>query len=146
MKYLIAILFGLTLPLAAGCGGAASGEVYRATAYQGKVNTALPPAQQVNQEVLRRLLNGLQEGIGEPAGLRIFVPGVDYRETFEQFFEGQKRLVRWDFNGVPNGNDVPVVLSFDDKDSGPFHPAAERRVERVYTVLGYGQQFAVSRR
>jgi hypothetical protein len=146
MKSLIAISFLVVLPLAIGCGGGASGEVYHPEAFQGKVDTSLPSELQVRQEVLRRLLHGLQEGIGEVAALRIFVPGVDYRESFEQFYEGQKRLIRWDFNGRPNGNDVPVVLYFDNKESGPVSPETERRVERVYQVSGYGQRFAISRK
>ena len=146
MKSIIAFLVISSLPLAIGCGGRVSGEVYRAEAFQGKVNTSLPAEQQARQVALRKLLNGLQEGMGETAALRIFLPDVNFRESFEQFFEGQKRLVRWDFNGVPNGKEVPVVLVFDDKDSGPVNAAAERRVERVYLVSASGRQATIARR
>jgi hypothetical protein len=139
-------LFVMSLPLAAGCGGGAAGEVYRPETFQGQVDTSLPQDLQAKQEALRRLLNGLQEGFGEAAALRIFLPDVDFRESFEQFFAGQKRLVRWDFHGVPQGNDVPVVLYFDDKDAGPASQETERREERVYSVAFSGRRATIARR
>lgn len=112
---------------------------------QGKVDATLPPDAQAKQEALRRLLNGLQEGIGDTTALRLFVPGINYRESFTTFFEG-KRLARWEFSGQPQGNQIAVVLYFDDKNGGPIDPQQERRVERTYIVTGSGSNYVISRK
>ena len=129
-----------------GCGGASTVEVFDIRTLQGKVDTTLPRDAQAKQEILRRLLNGLQEGIGDQGALNLFVPGVEYREDFARFYDGSKRLVRWDFSGPPVRDEVPVVLFFDDIESGPVDPAKEKRVERVYLVSGGGSRYYVSRK
>lgn len=129
-----------------GCGGAPKNEVFDIRTLQGKVDANLPRDAQAKQEILRRLLNGLQEGIGDQGALNLFVPGVEYREDFARFYDGNKRLVRWDFNGPPVRDELPVVLFFDDVESGPVDPAKEKRVERVYLVSGGGSRYYVSRK
>lgn len=146
MRRFLALILTIPLLFAAGCGKSGPVEVFDVRKLQGKVDASLPLEAQAKQEALRRLLNGLQEGIGEKAALDIFVPGVDYQERFEDFYDGAKRLVRWEFNGPPNRDEVPVVLFFDDLESGPLDPTKERRTERVYVVEGTGPRFTISRR
>lgn len=129
-----------------GCGGSNKNEVFDVRTLQGKVDAGLPAEAQAKQDALRRLLNGLQEGIGEKSALEIFVPGIDYHENFERFFDGHKRLTRWEFNGPPVRDEVPVVLHFDDLDNGPINPTGEIRVERVYLVSRSGTRFSISRK
>ena len=142
----VATVFLLGAFALTGCGGATSDQVFDARRLQGTVDTALPPETQAKQEALRRLLNGLQDGIGEKGALNLFVPGVDYLENFDAFYDGHKRLVRWEFNGQPTRDDIPVLLCFDDVESGPIDPAKEKRVERVYVVSRSGQRYAIARR
>jgi hypothetical protein len=147
MKTFALLLIGFALPLiAAGCGSSTASEPYNVASYQGTIDTSLPRALQDKQFTVFRLLNGMREGIGEIAALRLFVPGVDFREPFDAFYEGHKRLVRWEFNGPPSGNDVPVVLYFDEQELGAIDPDKLTRVERVYTVTGGGQYSTVTRR
>ena len=122
--------------------GAGSG----AATLQGRVDTTLPAELQAKQQAVRRLLNGLQEGVGDAAGLAIYAPGIVYREKFEDFFNGAGQLARWEFSGRPQGNEVPVVLYFDDQNSGLVNPENVRREERVYLVSGSGQQYTISRK
>ena len=127
MRTTVAFSFVLSLPFAAGCSRTSADTVYRPEAYQGHRRCFIAARATAKQQAIWRLLNALQEGIGETIALRSFVPGVDFRESFEKFYEGAGRLVRWEFNGRPKGNEVPVVLYFDDQTSGPVDPEKERR-------------------
>lgn len=148
MKTYAWLLSGLALVAAAGCGGSSARQEFSfdPATFQGVVDSNLPQPQQHKQYTIQRLLNGMREGIGEIAALRLFVPGVDFREPFDAFYEGHKRLVRWEFAGPPSGNEVPVVLYFDEKELGVIDPDELTRVERVYVVTGGGQYSTVSRR
>ena len=145
MKRALSLLL-LMLAAAADCGRGEAGQVQEPQHVQGRVDTTLPAELQAKQRAVRRLLNGLQEGVGDAAGLAIYSPGIVYREKFEDFFNGAGQLARWEFNGRPQGNEVPVVLYFDDQNSGLVNPENVRREERVYLVSGSGQQYTISRK
>lgn len=149
MRAIALLLLAGTVPLAAaGCGGSSTAKDFSfdPATFQGTIDPSLPQPLQDKQYTVQRLLNGMREGIGEIAALRLFVPGVDFREPFDAFYEGHKRLVRWEFGGPPSGNEVPVVLYFDEKESGVIDPDELVRVERVYVVSGGGQYSTVARR
>lgn len=146
MRRLLSISFILALPFVLGCGNGQvpPDKVYRPDLLQGQVDASLPAPLQAKQQALRRLLAGLQEGIGDSHALREFVPGITFRESFDRFYEGAERLARWEFNGAPKNNEVPVALYLVDTPDGGAK--AERRVERVYLVSGGGRQFTVARK
>ncbi len=112
---------------------------------EGTVDTSLPKPLQAKQEVLARWLRGMQQGIGEIAGLRLMVPGVDMKESFDQFYNQHKRLVRWEFNGKPVGVEVPVILYFDDVESGVYDERTLHREERVYAANNTGNRWTIAR-
>jgi hypothetical protein len=145
-SWLVHIVALCGLVWASGCGDGQPEKPFDARDYQGKVDTTLPPHSQQRQEALRRLLNALQEGVGDKAALGIFAPEIDYREKFSEFFAGHKRLVRWEFSGKPDRDNVAVTLFFDDLDSGPVDPDKLVSVDRVYVVSSAGRRFAVSRK
>jgi hypothetical protein len=147
MKKTIALLLlAVSVVGVAGCSSTAADTVYKPEAQQGVVDKSLPSALRDKQQSLFLLLNALKEGIGESVALRAFVPGVEFRESFEKFYDGSKRLVRWEFGGSPSGNDVPVVLYFDSQESGPVDPGKLLRSERTYVVTGSGQQVTIARK
>ncbi len=137
------IAMALLLPLAIGCGEpvVAPEEAYDPEQLQGTVDSSLPRPLQVKQETLQRVLVSLQEGI-EVDSLSDYHPDVQFRETPDDFLEGAINLARWDFNGEPAGNDVPVVLHLSVDSSG----RNERRVERVYTVTGSPGRLTIQRK
>lgn len=140
------ICFGLLVVGLSGCGqGIDPEKVYRPEAFQGKVDTSLKPTQQAQQEAVRRLFAGLQEGFSEEA-LHEFVPGIEFGETYDKFMEGAEKLARWEFAGAPQGNDVRVVLFLQDPPRAGGDLPAERRVERTYLVAGSGKRFSISRK
>ena len=61
-------------------------------------------------------------------------------------FINYSELTRWDVNGSPTSDEVPVVLHFDDLENGPLNPDGEIRVERVYVVYRSGARFSISRK
>ncbi len=86
----------LTVPLILGCivvlPGCEQAEVkFEPRDLEGKVDTTLPKPLQAKQEVVARWLRGMQQGIGELAGLRLLVPGVDMKESFDEFYNQHKR-------------------------------------------------------
>ena len=107
----------------------------------GTVDTSLPPKLLAKQEMLSTVLVLFQQGI-EVDALADYEPGARFAESQEEFLEGAMNLSRWDFNGRPEGSDVPVVLFLtEDTDTGK-----ERRVERVYAVSGSPTRFTISRK
>ncbi len=111
---------------------------------EGKVDTTLPKPLQAKQEVVARWLRGMQQGIGELAGLRLLVPGVDMKESFDEFYNQHKRLCVGN-SGKPQGNDVPVVLYFDEVESGVFDESKLVREERTYSANGSGNRWTIAR-
>lgn len=144
-RFLLAVA-ALAAMACIGCSSGASAEAYNPANFQGTIDKSLPPDQQARQAAVQKLLNAMREGVADPGGLSLYAPGITLRERFDSFYGASKRLVRWDFNGPPRGGEVPVVLYFDDKDSGPVDPSAERKEERVYVVSGSGNRFSISRR
>ncbi len=107
----------------------------------GTVDESLPRGLRAKQEMLSGVFVLLQQGI-EVDALADYEPGARFAESQEEFLEGTLNLSRWNFNGRPEGSDVPVVLFLtEDADTGK-----ERRVERVYSVTGSVSQFTISRK
>lgn len=144
-------LFALMLSVgivasAAGCSHDKAAEAAATSAARGTVDESLPPALRAKQQTVAKLLNTIQEGVGDTAGLRIYAPNLAFREPFGNFFAGRKRLVRWQFNGPPDKDSVPVSLWFDDQELGPNLPAPTTQDDRVYVVTIAGRQAAITRR
>ena len=138
---LIAIV--VLLPMTVGCAEKAipPEESYNPEEVQGTVDSSLPRAVQAKQEALQRILVSLHEGI-EVDALSGYHSDLQFQETLDEFLEGTINLARWDFNGTPTDNDVPVVLYLSVDSSG----GNERRVERVYTVTGSPGRLTIRRK
>ncbi len=117
-----------------GCGRptVAPEDVFNPGKLQGTVDTNLPDHLQAKQQALAAAFEVIMVEFVEPESVAENVPGVQFLETNDEFMEGTIELSRWDFNGEPTGNDVPVVMFF--LEDGPEQK--QRRVERVYTVTG----------
>ncbi len=86
----------LSVMLFAGCGsGNSTTQVYNSETTRGVVDNKLSQEAQEKQAALRRLLTGFQDGIATPTDLEMTVAGIEFREPIENFYEGNKRLVRW---------------------------------------------------
>jgi hypothetical protein len=108
---------------------------------RGDVDTTLPPAQQEKQKVIKRIFDELQSRTHYTA-LKQYHADVRMIEPLESYMEGTLGMSRWNFNGKPEKDDVPVVLfMLEDKPDNP-----ERRVERVYTVTGSPGNYTISRK
>jgi hypothetical protein len=139
-----ALVLGFVLA-AIGCGPAPVVQAFDPASIQGKVDTTLSSLQQSQQHGMRLFLNAIQEGAGDQAGLSLLAP-VTFRDPFPAFFGTSSRLVRWDFNGPPRGNEVPVTLYFDNHTSGPVDATQEVREDRVYYVVPSGQRYTIARK
>ncbi|MBN1908291.1 MAG: hypothetical protein JW818_01005 [Pirellulales bacterium] len=104
--------------------------------FQGKVDTSLPAQQQAKQQAIITALTALQRD-SHFRGAR----GVRVQESPEVFLDGALDLLRWDFDGSPNGNDVPVRLWLQE----PGSPATEREVRRTYRVVPQGNTMVITR-
>ena len=137
------LTFTCLAAIAVGCGEAAVPieESYDPQQNSGEVDTGLPDALQAKQRIVQIVLNALSQENIEIEFLSNSYPEVKFTETAEGFDEDTLGLARWDFNGKPAGNDVPVVLWLSLDSSGEN----ERKVERVYTVTGYGE-YVVARK
>lgn len=108
---------------------------------RGEVDKTLPPAQQEKQRILKRILDELQSRTHYTA-IQQYHADVQVTESLESYMEGTLGLARWNFNGKPDKDDVPVVLfMMEDLPNDP-----ERRVERVYTVTGSPGKYTISRK
>jgi hypothetical protein len=135
-------LGALQLLLLLGCGtGSGPVETYKPHEYQGQVDTSLSPELQATQKVVKRVLDELQRGTGYES-LPELHPDVRLSESREAFFDGAIGLARWNFDGPPSGNDVPVVLYL--REDSPTNP--ERQVRRTYTVTGSAGQYTIARK
>lgn len=125
-----------------GCGGdQAAQPVYDPTEYQGEVDTSLPPELQEKQEALKRVFDELQRRTGYDS-LPDVLPDYRLTETRESFFGNTLALEKWDFNGRPSGNDVPVVVQLlEDTPEESL-----RKEERVYTVTGSMGKYVIQRK
>jgi hypothetical protein len=141
----LALILTASLLTASGCGEATipPEDAYDPEEVAGKVDPGLPSGLQAKQEALRKVLAELQQGV-EIEFLSDYLDDVRFMETSEGFLEGALDLERWDFNGKPTGNDVPVVL-FLAKEN-PDGTRREVRVERVYTVTGVPGGYFIRRK
>jgi hypothetical protein len=120
---------------AGGCGGDQPEKPFDARMLSGQGGHACcSPILNSVRNAPRRSRNCVQEGrAGDKAALGIFAPDIDYREAFADFFAGHKRLVRWEFLGKPERDNVAVSLFFDDLDSGPVNLDKLVQVDRCLT-------------
>ena len=140
-------LAGLLLLAVAGCtSSVGQKEPTRAPeARQGKVDKSLPKDAQARQKAVADVLTYLQEEnpiYKIPNSLR----GIEFAETEEQFFAGAPKLARWNFQGSPQGEEVPVVLQFATVNAARESDQAEKTVERTYVVKGLPGHFAITRK
>jgi len=130
--------------LAAGCGepAVAPEDAYEPAELQGTVDTGLPPEQQKKQQAVYDVLSVLHQGVAVD-DLPGYCPDIRFQETPESFLSpGTLDLARWEFDGKPTGNDVPVVLHFT-LDA----PGGETKEERrVYTVTSPGRLTVIRRK
>jgi len=107
----------------------------------GTVDESLPPKLRAKQEALSRFLTEIQAF--EP--IDFFGPDhaeIYFRESHENFYDGTLTLARWRFDGPPEGDDVPVVLTFDMDQSG----TNRQEVQRVYRVTRSSGRFVIQRK
>ena len=140
-------LAGLVIMLAVGCSPSAGESQPRGAPaeFQGKVDSTLPKDLQAKQKVVSDLLANLQDGY-PIYKISKAVRGLQFDETEETFYEGARKLVRWGFNGAPQGDEVPVVLVFATIDAARESDQAQKKVERTYVVRGSSGQFTISRK
>jgi len=138
------LLLVSSAPFLTGCDQDAVEQDAKPRAFQGTVDTTLPLDKQTRQHALKKFLGAMQEGVGDVSGLSIYAPGIDFRGRYEDFNGTSGRLVRWEFNGQPSGNDVPVVLFFTDQTTGLVEPENEKRQEKVYSVAPAGRRFTIT--
>ena len=124
----------------AGCGGSLSGSQVNATVVTvGYVDASLPRQDRQKQKLIYDILVNLQEG-NPIKMIPSLIKGVRFEETDKSFLEGGNLLVRWEFDGKPSENGVPVVLYFAEESTTEL-----KKVQRTYKVKGSGSRFVVSR-
>lgn len=125
--------------LAVGVGGCGESPPPAPMVNWGVVDTALPPDQQAYQDALMRLLTTLQSGVpAEQIGYS--QPDLEFSETTERFHEEGIHLARWNWNGPPQQNKLPVRLEITLDE-----PPGDKTVtyERVYQVQRTGKGFII---
>lgn len=137
----VALIVGAAL---IGCSDDDAAESAKPVSFQGQVDTKLPPEQQAKQAALKKFLNAVLEGVGDAGGLSIYAPGIEYRAKYDDFSGARGKLVRWEFNGQPSGNDVPVALFFDEHATGLVEPEQQRRDTKVFVVARLGNRFSIA--
>lgn len=106
----------------------------------GIVDASLPAAESERREVVQRLLVGIVEG--KDVGLVArWLPGVEFEEPPEVFFNGNLLLRSWDFAPVPRPGVIPVVLEFVPADDA----LATKIEQRTYEVTGRRGAWVVER-
>ena len=141
MLKLMPLALILLLAAGAGCG---KREIPPQGAYPralGTVDTSLSPDLQAKQQVVKTLFDAISVGMrldqlpDQNASLR-------FDESPEEFLErGAVGLAGWQFDGKPQGDDVPVVLYLSLDGTG----RNQLQVHRVYTVAGSPDRFTISR-
>jgi hypothetical protein len=129
-----------------GCGASNSDGPNKNPKFEGTVQEDLDPDKRQRQQVVSRFLKAIQEGVTTVNDLKFFLPDVEVKEPLPSVLDGGARLFSWDFNGPPIGEEVPVVVVIDDKESGRIDPTSERRQERVYLVSQNGSGYTISRK
>jgi len=141
MLKLMPLALILLLAAAAGCG---KREMPPQRAYPralGTVDTSLSPDLQAKQQVVKSLFDALSVGM-RLEELTDQNPNLRFDESPGDFFErGAVGLAGWQFDGKPQGDDVPVVLYLSLDGTG----RNQLQVHRVYTVAGSPDRFTISR-
>ncbi len=136
MRYGILLLMGMGG--VAGCGK--SGPAEPVVNY-GVVDASLPAVQQEYQDAIVRLFTTLQSGV-PVEHLKNSHPDLEFKETTERFHEEGVHLARWDWNGPPQKDKLPVRLEITLDE-----PPGDKTVtyERVYQVERVGKGFVIRR-
>jgi hypothetical protein len=106
------------------------------------VDASLPKDAQAKQDVIRTAMFSLQEGYPVER-LKTFLPGVKFNETQSRFLDGARYLDRWNFNGQPSGDEIPVTLFFSGENAGSEEST---KVDRVYVVKKVSGRYTVTRK
>jgi hypothetical protein len=142
MLRLMPLALILLLAAGAGCG---KREIPPQGAYPralGTVDTSLSPDLQAKQQVVKTLFDALSVGM-RLEELPDQNPNLRFDESPEEFLErGAVGLAGWQFDGQPQGDDVPVVLYLNLDGTG----RNQLQVRRVYTVTGSPDRFRISRK
>ena len=138
-----ALLLCTILLVVVGCGETVvpPEEAFDPEQVAGAVDPDLPETLRAKQEAVSRLLVAIQAF--EP--IDFFGPDhpeLMFRESSESFYDGTLTLAQWDFDGPPEGDDVPVVLIFDKDQSG----SNRQEVRRVYRVTKLAGRFVIERK
>lgn len=112
---------------------------------RGAVNEALSDSDRGRQSALFKVLVAFQEGVSEPEDLLFSAGNVEFLEGIPAFLDGKVRLVRWDFVGAPQDEELTVKLLFDGATSGPIEDPTATVQMRKYRVVDNGRGYAITR-
>lgn len=131
------------LLLASGCGeeSVPPEEAAFRESVRAKVDESLPQDLQQKQAALKQALDKIMIEFIQPNEVRDHI-GINFTESPQSFWEGASEIVRWDFDGKPAGDDLPVVITFAMDDTGEN----TREVKRVYAVVGWPGNWTISRK
>lgn len=96
----------IALVMLIGCGRSGPPEV---VVNWGEVDPTLPALQQEQQDAMSRFLKAVQSG-ADFNRLYTNLPDIVVRESETDFYGEGVHLVRWDWNGPPQGNVLDVHL------------------------------------
>ena len=136
------VLLALAVSPIVGCGGGEI-EVYEPEKFCGEVDASLPVDDQARQEAVQSFLETVRRGVAFEY-LGDYVPDGVLAESQEEFFNGTHALMRWDFEGPPNGDDVPLVMTFLTDKPGSDDEETEER--RTYTLSKSRKGYAMKRK
>ena len=130
----------LMLILLSGCQRSdTSNYVYRIEQWQGSVDPRLPPGVQDKQDAIIRLFTAIQDvGIENVADEQ---PDILFKEEFDAFFEDTADFFRWEWNGPPEQDIFPVLLTLRKDEPG----LPEVSKHRKYRVRNSGGKFLITR-
>ena len=131
-------------PLFAACGSQKT-DVKDGNQLKGTIATNLTNEEKVLESVMGRLLRAFQGGVRDADDLAFTAWDIELNGGVPGFYEGHKRLYRWDFVGAPKGNAIAVSLVFDEQESGSLDKKTQKTEERVYAVQRSGTGFSVKR-
>ena len=124
--------------LLVGCGRSEPPEV---VANWGEIDTKLPIPQQRAQEAMSRFLKAVQSG-ADFNRLYTTLPDIVVRESETEFFGEGVHLVRWGWNGPPQGNVLSVHLELRlDIPPGDQSTTSDRK----YKVTKSGKNWTIAR-
>jgi hypothetical protein len=119
--------------LAAGCGTrVAEEDRFRPEELAGTVDAGLPPKARARQRAVKRLLDMLLVEMVPADQIGGYEAGIDFEPPAGGFPGEEGSVASWKFDGPPQGDDVPVVLTLSEDGS----PDNTREVKRTFTVTG----------